>query len=237
MSRRAGKLKAVVVLSGGQDSATALAMAVRKYGADGVAAVTFAYGQRHAIETKYARRLAKRFGIASHRVVRLGFYKDLTTNALFDPSLKITRPKTARDASGVRLTPPNTVVEGRNAIFLQLAAVLAKSLGATEIHIGVSEADFSGYPDCRAVFIRAQQQAIRLALDYPIRIVTPFMHMTKAEEWALAAKLGILEVIRNETVTCYNGIPGDGCGKCPACRLRKRGYRAWKSSLKTGTSS
>ena len=222
-----------MVLSGGQDSATALALAVKKYGAGEVAAITFAYGQRHAVETKFARHLAKRFKIAAHKVIRLDFYKHLTSNALFDPTMKIKVP-TSHDL-GLRPTPkspPNTVVEGRNAIFFQLAAVWAKTLGATEIYTGVGETDFSGYPDCRAAFVKAEENAIRLALDYPIRIVTPFMKMTKAEEWALAAKLGISEIIENETVTCYNGIPGVGCGKCPACKLRNRGYREWKSSLK-----
>ena len=119
---------------------------------------------------------------------------------------------------------PSTVVEGRNAFFLLAASVWAKSLGATEVYTGVSEADFSGYPDCRAVFIRAQQRAIHLALDYPIHIVTPFIHKTKAQEWAMADRLGILDVIENHTLTCYNGIPGRGCGTCPACRLRNRGY-------------
>lgn len=212
-----GKAKAVVVLSGGQDSATALALAVRKHGADAVAAITFAYGQRHSIEVRYARRLAKRFGIARHNVVDFGFYPQLTTNALLDHSAKIERRKGAKC--------PSTVVEGRNAFFLLAAAVWAKSLGATEVHIGVSEADFSGYPDCRAAFVRAQGRAIRLALDFPVRVIAPFMHKTKAEEWALAERLGILDVIKNETVTCYNGIPGDGCGGCPACRLRASGYR------------
>ena len=220
-------MKAVVVLSGGQDSATCLALALRKHGAENVAAITFAYGQRHAIETKFARRLAKRFGITAHKIVRLDFYKTLTNNSLLDPTMKISQCKAVA-------TPPNTVVEGRNAIFLQLAAVWAKTLGAAEIYTGVSEADFSGYPDCRSAFIRAEEKAIRLALDYPVRIVTPFMHMTKAEEWALAAKLGIFEVIRNETVTCYNGIPGDGCGKCPACKLRNRGLREYLKAKATG---
>ena len=210
-------MRAVVVLSGGQDSATCLALAVRKYGADEVAAITFSYGQNHSVEVKYAKRLAKRFGIAVHKLVSLDFYREVTTNALMDPTAAI------RQEHGA--VCPNTVVEGRNAIFLMVAAVWAKSLGATVLYTGVSQADYSGYPDCRAVFVRAQQRAIRLALDYPIRIVTPFMRMTKAEEWALAAKLGILDVIRNDTVTCYNGIPGDGCGKCPACKLRSRGLR------------
>ena len=209
--------KAVVVLSGGQDSALCLALAVRRHGADAVAAITFTYGQRHAVETRYARRLARRFGIAVHKVVRLGFYRDLTTNALLDSRQPIARVRGAKC--------PNTVVEGRNAFFLLAASVWAKTLGATEVYTGVSQTDFSGYPDCRGVFIRAQQRAIRLALDYPVLIVTPFLLKTKAQEWALADRLGLLDLIRNETVTCYNGIPGSGCGKCPACRLRNRGLR------------
>lgn len=216
-------MKAVVVLSGGQDSATCLALAIKRHGADKVAAITFSYGQRHGIETKFARRLAKRFGIAAHKIVKLGFYKDLTHNSLLDPTMRIS--KAEGDAC------PNTVVEGRNAIFLQLAAVWAKTLGAVELFTGVSEADFSGYPDCRGVFIRAEEKAIRLALDYQIKIVTPFLKMSKAKEWALAAKLGILDVIKNETVTCYNGIPGAGCGECPACKLRARGLAEYEHSL------
>ena len=243
------RVKAVVVLSGGQDSAICLALAVKKYGASEVAAITFAYGQRHSVETKFARRLAKRFGVVAHKVVKFGFYKDITTNALLDPKMAIRdgkdarlktedpkgretgdgRPERTRDAR--RETPPNTVVEGRNAFFLMAAAVWAKSLGATVLYTGVSQTDYSGYPDCRAAFVKAQQKAIRLALDYPIKVVTPFMKMTKADEWALAAKLGIFDVIANETVTCYNGIPGKGCGKCPACKLRNRGLKEFKSNV------
>jgi len=210
-------VRAVVVLSGGQDSATCLALAVRKYGAREVAAITFAYGQRHSVETRYARRLARHFGVKEHKVVKLDFYRSITTNALMDSRIKI-------GMVGKRKCP-NTVVEGRNAFFLLAAAVWAKSLGASVVYTGVSEADFSGYPDCRNSFIRAQEKAICLALDYKMKIETPFMRKTKAEEWAIAEKLGILDIIRNCTVTCYNGIPGDGCGKCPACKLRNHGYR------------
>ena len=210
------KIRAIVVLSGGQDSATALALAVKKFGAEKVAAITFNYGQRHALETKFARKLARRFGIAEHKVVKLDFYRHLTTNALMDKAIKIEKKKGAKC--------PTTVVEGRNAFFLLSAAVWAKSLGATYLYTGVSEADYSGYPDCREAFIKAQEKSMRLALDYPIKIVTPFIHKTKAEEWALADKLGILELVKNETLTCYNGVPGDGCGECPSCKLRRRGY-------------
>ena len=206
-------MKCVVVLSGGQDSATCLALAVGKYGADEVAAITFRYGQRHAVEVKYARRLAKRFGVKTHQVVDFGFYRRLTTNALMDESIEIETKKGAKC--------PTTVVEGRNAFFILAASVWAKQLGAKEIHLGVSEADFSGYPDCRAAFVRAQEKAVRLALDYPIKVVTPFMHKNKAYEWELADRLGILDV-----------IPGDGCGQCPSCKLRREGYENYRRKLR-----
>ena len=215
--------KAVVVLSGGQDSAICLALAVKRHGAENVAAITFRYGQRHALETKFARELARHFGIARHKVVSLGFYRQLTTNALMDPTQKIERRKGS--------ACPTTVVEGRNAFFLLAAAVWAKSLGAAEVWTGVSEADYSGYPDCREAFVRSQQRTIRLALEWPVRIVAPFLHKTKAQEWALADKLGIFELVRDRTLTCYNGIPGAGCGKCPACKLRAAGLKAFFSGL------
>jgi 7-cyano-7-deazaguanine synthase len=210
-------MKAVVVLSGGQDSATCLALAVGKYGGENVAAITFRYGQRHQLETKFARNLARRFGVKTHKTVALGFYGQLTSNALMSKDEKISKRKGS--------SCPNTVVEGRNAFFLLAASVWAKELGAVEVYTGVGEADYSGYPDCREVFVKAQQRAIRLALEWPVKIVAPFMHMSKADEWRLAGKLGIRELIENETLTCYNGIPGRGCGRCPACRLRNRGYK------------
>lgn len=214
-------VKAVVVLSGGQDSALCLALAVRKYGAQAVAAITYEYGQRHGVETRYARRIAKYFGIVLHKTVKLPFYGELTQSALFSKEA-VLRPMRRKGK-----TPPATVVEGRNAFFLLAAAVWAKSLGAHDIWTGVSQTDYSGYPDCRAPFIAAQRKAMSLALDYELKITTPFMRRTKAEEWALAAKLGIFDLIRQKTVTCYNAIPGDGCGKCPACRLRMQGLREY----------
>jgi 7-cyano-7-deazaguanine synthase len=217
-------MKAVVVLSGGQDSATCLALAVEKYGAGEVAAITFRYSQRHAAEVGFARRLARRFKVAEHKVVTFGFYPEITSNALMS--------KTGGFKKSAGMSCPTSVVEGRNAFFLLAAAVWAKSLGAKVLYTGVSEADYSGYPDCREAFIRSQTRTIRLALEWPIVIRTPFMHMTKAEEWALAERLGILDIVKNETLTCYNAVPGDGCGKCPACKLRRRGYRQFVQSRK-----
>lgn len=212
--------KAIVVLSGGQDSALCLALAIERFGAESVAAITFTYGQRHAVEVEYAKRLAQHFAITEHRIVALDFYSAITTNALMNSEQSI-------GYSAERPEVPNTVVEGRNAFFLMAAAVWAKSLGANYVYTGVSQTDYSGYPDCREEFIRAQEKAIRLALDYPIDIITPFMFMTKAEEWALADKMGILDYINSNTVTCYNGIPGTGCGSCPACKLRNHGLQEY----------
>ncbi|MBO5642845.1 MAG: 7-cyano-7-deazaguanine synthase QueC [Kiritimatiellae bacterium] len=213
------KVNAVVVLSGGQDSATALALAVKKHGADKVAAITFRYGQNHSLEVRFARALARRFKIAQYKVVKMAFMGELAESSLLKPGAEITKKKGA--------SCPSTVVEGRNAFFLQAAAVWAKTLSAHEVWTGVSEADFSGYPDCRATFIRAQERSASLALDFRIKIVTPFMHCTKADEWQMADELGILDVIDNHTLTCYRAVPGDGCGLCPACKLRRRGKKEY----------
>ena len=209
------KIKAVVVLSGGQDSAICLKLACKKYGSEHVAAITFNYGQRHAIETKYAKCLAKFFNIAEHKIIKLDFYRHLTRNSLMNDDIPIEKKKGAKC--------PTTVVEGRNAFFLLSAGVWAKSLGAKVLYTGVSQADYSGYPDCRNEFIRAQEKAMRLAMMWPFKIETPFMKMTKSGEWELADKLGIMDLIRNNTVTCYRGVPGDGCGECPSCKLRNNG--------------
>lgn len=218
----ARQIKAVVVLSGGQDSATALALAVKKHSPGNVAALTVDYGQNHALELKYARALSRRFAIAHHKTVKMPFMGELAQSSLLTPGAKITKGDVC----------PSTVVEGRNAFFFLAAAVWAKSLGAHEVWTGVSEADFSGYPDCREVFIRAQQRAVSLALDYSIKIVTPFMHSTKADEWRIADELGIFEIVQDETLTCYRGVPGAGCGRCPACRLRSRGLKEYLRSKK-----
>ena len=191
-------------------------MCVSRHGADRVAAITFGYGQSHALEIKYARALARRFAISRHKVLRMDFMQDISDSALFRRGARISRSPGAKC--------PNTVVEGRNAFFLLAASVWAKTLGAGEIWIGVSEADFSGYPDCREGFLRSMERSVRLALDYGVKFVAPFMHKTKAEEWRIAERLGVLDIVEKETLTCYRGVPGRGCGKCPACRLRRRGY-------------
>ena len=203
--------KAVVVFSGGQDSTTCLFWAKKQFGE--VETVTFDYGQRHRREIEVAQAIAAELGVR-HTVLDMSLLGQLAPNAL-------TRRDIAIEQREGEL--PTTFVDGRNLLFLSFAAVFAKQRGARHLVTGVCETDFSGYPDCRDVFIKSLNVTLNLAMDYEFVIHTPLMWLTKAETWKLADELGALEFIRTKTLTCYNGIIADGCGECPACLLRKRG--------------
>ena len=113
---------------------------------------------------------------------------------------------------------------------MSIAAVYARERGINHIVTGVSQTDFSGYPDCRDAFIKSLNVTLNLAMDEQFVIHTPLMWIDKAETWALADELGVLDLVRTKTLTCYNGIPGDGCGHCPACRLRREGLESYLAS-------
>ena len=211
--------KAIVVFSGGQDSTTCLAKAVKEYGCGNVSCITFFYGQRHSREVEVAQGIAKDFGIADHKILQMDWYSQITANALLDPSQPIAKDESA--------SCPNTVVDGRNMLFLLLAAIYAKSRGIRDIITGVCETDFSGYPDCRDIFVKSCNVTLNLAMDTTFRIITPLMDLTKEETWALADELGVFEYVAERTLTCYNGIIGKGCGTCPSCKLRQRGLDAY----------
>jgi 7-cyano-7-deazaguanine synthase len=123
---------------------------------------------------------------------------------------------------------PNTFVPGRNLFFLTFAAVIARSNGIKNIVTGVSQADYSGYPDCRDTFIRSVNTTLNLAMNEQFVIHTPLMWLSKAETWALADELGVLDIIKNQTLTCYNGVIAEGCGHCPACKLRNEGLKQYE---------
>jgi len=212
-------MKALVLLSGGQDSTTCLYWAIRAYGKENVAAIGFDYGQRHVDELKYARAVCDSLGI-SFEILSLPAVNALTDNAL-------TRTDRAVDTETKDGTPPNTLVEGRNLLFLTYAAIYAKTRDLTVLVTGVSQSDYSGYPDCRDNFIKSTQVTLNLGFDYPFTIETPLMWRDKAQVWALAKELNALDIIREKTLTCYNGIPGEGCKNCPACTLRNNGYEAF----------
>lgn len=211
--------KALVIFSGGQDSTTCLLQAMQTYGRENVQAITFQYGQRHAIELERARWIAEDLGV-QQTVLDLSLMQQITHNALMEDGAEI---KMAENGL------PNTFVDGRNALFLLYAAIYAKGQDIQHIMTGVCETDFSGYPDCRDVFIKSMNVTLNLAMDYPFQIHTPLMYLTKAQTWALADELGYLDYVQTHTHTCYNGVAG-GCGECPSCILRERGLREYLAS-------
>ena len=208
---------ALVVLSGGQDSTTCLFWAKEHF--DKVSAITFTYGQKHAHEVDLAEQAAKKAG-AEWELIDMPLIGQLGSNSLTDPSIKMDEEKPAGG-------PPNTFVPGRNLFFLSIAAVKAREQGIKHLVTGVSQTDYSGYPDCRDSFIRSLNVSLNLAMDYQFVIHTPLMWIDKCETWALADQLGVLDYIRHNTLTCYNGVVGDGCGHCPACKLRMQGLQEY----------
>ncbi|AOW82663.1 7-cyano-7-deazaguanine synthase QueC [Vibrio mimicus] len=210
--------KAVVVFSGGQDSTTCLVQALKEF--DEVHAITFDYGQRHKLEIEVAQKLAKQLGVAAHKVMDVGLLNELAISSLTRDDIPVSHEL---QANGL----PNSFVPGRNILFLTLAGIYAYQIGAATVITGVCETDFSGYPDCRNDFVQAMNQALTKGMDMSLTIRTPLMWLNKAETWALADQLGALDLIRHQTLTCYNGLIGDGCGECPACHLRKSGLNGY----------
>lgn len=212
------KDKAVVVFSGGQDSTTCLFWAKKHF--NEVYALSFRYGQKHEQEVELAQKIAAKAGV-EFAVMDLDFINFLS------PDCSLTHSDIQMDKEKPATTPPNTFVPGRNLFFLSIAAVYARNKGAMNIITGVSQTDFSGYPDCRDSFIRSLNVSLNLSMDEQFVIHTPLMWLDKSETWALADDLGVFDLVLKETMTCYNGIPGDGCGECPACKLRRRGLETY----------
>lgn len=216
--------KALIVFSGGQDSTTCLFWA-KKHFSD-VEAIVFNYGQRHHIEIEAAKHIAN-YANVPFQVIKLDLLPEISKNSLTDLNMEVPTEKPESN-------PPNTLVEGRNMLFLTYAAIYAKSQKIQHLVTGVGEADFSGYPDCRNEFILSLNQTLNLSMDYAYQIHTPLMWKSKKEVWEMSHELGVLDLIRQKTVTCYNGIKGDGCGQCPACQLRNNGLQAFLKQKENG---
>ncbi|MDN3542902.1 MAG: 7-cyano-7-deazaguanine synthase QueC [Roseateles asaccharophilus] len=223
--------KALVLFSGGQDSTACLAWALDRYAE--VETLGFDYGQRHRIELDcrqtVRREIAAQFPawgakLGEDHVLDLSLLGQISDTALTsERAIEL-------QANGL----PNTFVPGRNLLFLTFAATLAYRRGASVLVGGMCETDFSGYPDCRDNTLKALQVALSLGLDTPMTLETPLMFITKAETWALTQRLGgpaLNALIAEHTHTCYLGERGQrhdwgyGCGHCPACELRARGYQ------------
>ena len=209
--------KALVVFSGGQDSTTCLFWAKKPFRK--VYAITFIYGQKHVREVELARAIAQKAEVEIN-VLNVPLIGSLGKNSLTDSKLEMDSEKPADSY-------PNTFVPGRNLFFLSIAAVYAREKGIRHIITGVSQTDYSGYPDCRDAFIKSLNVTLNLAMDSQFILHTPLMWLDKAQTWEMADQLGVLDLVRNETLTCYNGIPGDGCGHCPACTLRRQGLETY----------
>jgi len=226
---------ALVLFSGGQDSTVCLAWALERYAR--VETVGFSYGQRHAVElTQRSIVLDSLRSTFPNWADRLG------------PDHQVALPELGRisetaltretEIATTKAGLPSTFVPGRNLLFLVYAAAVAYRRGIATLVAGMCETDYSGYPDCRADTIRAQEEAIALGFDQEFTVQTPLMYVDKAGTWAMADELGgapLVDLIREETHTCYLGDRtkhhawGWGCGTCPACELRARGWEVWQA--------
>lgn len=209
--------KVLVIFSGGQDSTICLLQAIKDYQRENVEVISFNYGQRHKIELEKAAWIAKDLGI-TQTVIDTTLLQQTTTNALMDENIDIRQEENK--------PYPNTFVDGRNALFLLLAGIYGKQHQIKHLITGVCETDFSGYPDCRDIFIKSMNVSMNLAMDYPFQIHTPLMYATKAHVWELADQLGALEYVNEYTHTCYEGVE-HGCGRCPSCQLREKGLQEY----------
>jgi 7-cyano-7-deazaguanine synthase len=213
---------ALVLFSGGQDSTTCLFWAKQNF--RNVHTLCFSYGQRHSQEVKNAERIASMANV-SFQVLDATIISHLAPNSLTDSSMMMDEEKPANSY-------PNTFVPGRNMFFLTFAATIAYAQNIRHLVTGVSEADYSGYPDCRDTFIKSANATLNLAMDRQFLIHTPLMWRNKKQVWQLADELGVFDLVRNETLTCYNGIIADGCGHCPACKLRNKGLQEYLAERK-----
>lgn len=215
---------AVVVLSGGQDSITCLGLALAKY--QHVKAVSFDYMQRHAVELQAAARVCSVVDVP-HTIVEVPALAKLVTSAL-------TGEGDVSHAHPNKPGLPASFVPVRNALFLTLAHGYAQEHKASALFTGVCQTDFSGYPDCRDTFVRLLEVALNVGYESDIKIFTPLMYLDKAATFALAEAVDFLDLVLLESHTCYNGDHitshawGFGCGGCPACQIRERGYRAFR---------
>lgn len=213
--------KAVVVFSGGQDSTTCLGWALKQY--KHVEAITFVYGQMHAVEEQQARIICEKLGVK--RTVVIIPLKEVVESAL-------TSNGDVNQGHKDRPHLPASFVPNRNALFLTMAHAYAQKIGARWLVTGVCETDYSGYPDCRHDFIIEMNQALNSGSDSRIGIEVPLMYKNKAEIWGMAEELGVFDLVRDDSHTCYNGSRqenpwGAGCGECPACDLRSKGWEEY----------
>jgi len=217
------KKKAVIIFSGGQDSTTCLYWANNHF--DDIEAITFNYGQKHSIELECSKKICEKNNI-KQTIIDISFL-----NTIIESALTSNGNVNKLNSKGL----PDSFVPNRNQLFITLAHSYAQKINAVALITGTCETDFSGYPDCRRIFIDSIEDTSNLGSQSDIKILTPLMYLNKAETFELADKLGCLNEVINESHTCYNGDRehlhewGYGCDNCPACELRKKGYNEFKT--------
>lgn len=236
--------KAVIVFSGGQDSTTVLGKAL--YDGFECFAIGFDYGQKHAIEMEQAKKIADKLRVPFLVVNAMSFGALVgSKSALLNSGQEV------GDKSLLADNLPASFVPNRNAMFLTLAHGYAQVIGAASVWTGVCETDYSGYPDCRAIFINALEAALNTGYQTGIDFIAPLMRLSKAQTFKMAEDCGVLDLVIEESHTCYNGVRatthsvttpnglsyidvrdihewGHGCGECPACKLRAKGWEDYK---------
>jgi 7-cyano-7-deazaguanine synthase len=218
--------KAIVIFSGGQDSTTCLGWAKNRF--QEVETITFDYGQRHKIELDQAKTIADKLDV-SHTVFTISELAQLGNSALIGNSGEI------NSAHQHNTALPASYVPNRNALFFTIAHAYAQKVDSKHLITGVCQTDYSGYPDCREDFVTTLASALNLGSDETVRFHYPLMYLSKSETFQLAQKEGVLDTVIEYSHTCYEGDRtlrhawGYGCGTCPACRLREKGYQEFLS--------
>lgn len=218
------KKKGLVIFSGGQDSTSVLGYAMNNY--EEVEAITFKYGQKHSIEIEQAKKICDKYKINQH-IIDISFFGEIIESAL-------TSNGNVNEKHSKNANLPASFVPNRNAMFITIAHALAQKIDATTILTGVCETDYSGYPDCRQEFIDEIGEALNLGSEAQIIIDAPLMWLDKRDIFQFAKENNILETVIKMSHTCYNGDHttrhdwGYGCNDCPACKLRRDGYKLWE---------
>lgn len=220
MKNDVNKKLAVVSFSGGLDSSVCAKM-MQNNGYE-VVGVSFNYGQRNIAELESAKKIASELGI-KHIILDATFISNLSPSYLTN----------AVDEIIIEGDNSNTFVPGRNILFGTMLAVVAHTLKAGSVVMGMNADDRTFYPDCRVEFVNSFEKTIQLGLSNEIMLITPLVDKTKVEIFQLAEELGILELVVNESNSCYNGVKGVGCGTCPACKLRRESYLKYLESVRS----
>lgn len=219
-------MKALVIFSGGQDSTTCLGYALKTY--QEVVCISYKYGQKHSIELVQARKICDKLGVELHEI-DISFFGELVDSAL-------THNGNVNEKHNRLKNLPSSFVPNRNALFITISHAFAQKISADVLITGTCETDYSGYPDCRKVFIDSIQETLKLSSECDIMIETPLMYLNKAETFKLAENCSVLDIVIEDSHTCYNGNRelkhdwGYGCGSCPACVLRMNGFNQYKGN-------